>query len=97
MCGDVTETFANVFPPGKNTGLVRQKSLPVAPLSQENAPRQDATEEHNSEESLSGTSEDNSLVNGLKVSMYDDLFSRDTPTSWPTSPGTHQIPHLAPP
>jgi hypothetical protein len=77
MCGDVTETFANLFPPGKSTGLVRQKSLPVAPLS---APRQDAVEEHHSEESLSGTSEDNSL----KASMYDDLFS---PTSWQTSPG----------
>ncbi|XP_024356478.1 uncharacterized protein [Physcomitrium patens] len=81
------ETYSSIFPVSKSAGLVRQKSLPVPALAQQNVPRQDAIEEHNSEESLSGTSEDNSLVNGLKAYLQDDGFARDALT-WPASPGT---------
>jgi hypothetical protein len=80
VVGMLTETFASLFPPAKGAGLVRQKSLPVAP---QKLPDPATTEEHqNSEESISGTSDDNSLVSGFMS------FSGDTPTSWPTSPGT---------
>lgn len=72
--------FANLFPPGKNSGLPRQKSLPVPPITI--VPKRDPMDEQHSEESISGTSDDNALVNGMKASIYDDLFS-----TWPTSPG----------
>lgn len=80
--GMLTETFANLFLPAKNSsGLVRQKSLPVSQHSN-TEPKRDAMEDqHLSEESISGTSEDNSLVSGF-------MMSSDTLTSWPTSPGT---------
>lgn len=80
-----TEMFANLFPPGKSTELLRQKSLPVPPVTI--VPKQDPMDEQHSEESISGTSDDNTLVNGLKVSIYDDLFS-----SWPPSPGLNTTP-----
>lgn len=78
-----SEMFANLFPPGKNTGLLRQKSLPVPPpLTIVPKPDPMDSEQH-SEESISGTSDDNTLVNGMKASMFDDFFS-----TWPSSPGS---------
>lgn len=84
------DTFTSLFPPAKSTELVRQKSVPVA---EKRKPKPDITkilEEHQSEDSISGTSEDNSLLSGLKAAMYsqDDLLNNDTVTSMPTSPGT---------
>lgn len=79
----MAEMFANLFPPGKNAGLLRQKSLPVPPpLTIVPKPDPMDSEQH-SEESISGTSDDNTLVNGIKASMFDDFFS-----TWPVSPGT---------
>ncbi|KAG0563296.1 hypothetical protein KC19_8G019700 [Ceratodon purpureus] len=77
---DNAETYSNLFPPAKSTGLLRQKSLPV-PQQNSIVPKQDPMEEHHSEDSISGTSEDNSLVSGF-------IVSGDALTSWPTSPGT---------
>jgi hypothetical protein len=78
-----SEMFANLFPSGKNTALLRQKSLPVPP-SLTIVPKPDPMDsEQHSEESISGTSDDNTLVNGIKASMLDDFFS-----AWPVSPGS---------
>lgn len=91
--GVFTDTFTSLFPPAKSTELVRQKSVPVA---EKRKPKPDITkilEEHQSEDSISGTSEDNSLLSGLKAAMYsqDDLLNNDTVTSMPTSPGIEPI------
>jgi hypothetical protein len=98
--GLVADSFGRNFPASKS-GLLRQKSLPSATLAHAKAPRQDRIDEIVSEESISGTSEDNELVNnGMKGSasgmFANDDFLRDTLTSWqsPPSPGNNSLAFL---
>lgn len=98
--GLVADSFGRNFPAPKS-GLLRQKSLPSATLAHVKAPRQDRIDEIVSEESISGTSEDNELVNnGMKGSasgmFAQDDFLRDTLTSWqsPPSPGNNSLAFL---
>lgn len=83
------DTFASFFPPAKETRSVREKRVSIAEKIIPNQEIITISEDHHSEDSISGTSEVNSLRNGFNVAMYsqDDFFRTDTMTSMPTSQG----------